>query len=85
MRCVAVIVMLVAAPPAVFAGATVSVDESGFVAFNQIDSDNNGYVSRIEARSVKAVETRFDSADTNKDGLLDRDEYTSVRMAREAD
>jgi Ca2+-binding EF-hand superfamily protein len=67
------------------AAAAASVDASGFIAFNLIDSDANGYVSRIEARSISRVERAFDSADANRDGLLDRDEYTRVRPAREAD
>jgi len=61
----------------------VSVNADGFVAFNFIDSDNNGYVSRVEARSVGAIEAVFESADSNRDGLLNRNEYTSIRSARE--
>ena len=71
------------ATPAV-ADHPVSVNAHGFVAFNRIDSDHNGYVSRVEARSVRVVEAVFDSADIDRDGLLNRDEYTSVRSAREA-
>ena len=71
------------ATPAV-ADHPVSVNAHGFVAFNRIDSDHNGYVSRVEARSVGAVEAVFDSADIDRDGLLNRDEYTSVRSVREA-
>ena len=67
-----------------FPEATLSVDAQGFVAFNQIDSDSNGYVSRVEARSVGSVEAAFETADLNQDGLLDRKEYTSARLAREA-
>jgi hypothetical protein len=76
--------LLALVAPTVLAELAVSVDADGFVAFEQIDSDHNGYVSHVEARSVAAVETRFYSADTNGDGLLDQSEYTSVRMAREA-
>jgi len=50
------------------------------IAFGRIDSDHNGYVSRVEARSVVGVESRFDMADRNKDGLLDREEYLSLRQ-----
>ena len=78
------LLVLMVLSPTVFADASTSVDSTGFVAFKQIDSDRNGYVSRVEARSVAAVESMFDSADINNDGLLDRSEYTSVRMAREA-
>ncbi|MFQ5642486.1 MAG: hypothetical protein ACE5FQ_02190 [Thiogranum sp.] len=65
----------------VLAEQAVSVDAHGFIAFNYIDSDHNGYVSRVEARSVGAVEAAFESADIDRDGLLDRNEYNSVRSA----
>jgi len=71
------------AAPAV-AEQPVSVNEHGFVAFSLIDSDHNGYVSRVEARSVGAIEAVFESADINRDGLLNQNEYTSARSAREA-
>ena len=67
----------------VAAEQAVSVNAYGFVAFNHIDSDHNGYVSRVEARFVGAVEAVFDSADTNRDGLLNRNEYTLVRSNKE--
>ena len=66
-----------------FADHPVSVDERGLVSFRDIDSDRNGYVSRVEARSVVVVENAFDSADANGDGLLDRREYRSVRPRKE--
>lgn len=61
-----------------------AVDAFGFVAFKRLDSDNNGYVSRVEARSVGGVERVFDTADVNRDGLLDRREYQRVRSALHA-
>jgi len=51
------------------------------VAFNRIDSDHNGYLSRAEARPVLVSQSRFDAADRNGDGLLDRDEYVSWGVA----
>ena len=76
--------VLVVVAPQGFADYPASVDAQGLVAFQDIDSDRNGYVSRVEARSIAAVEKAFDSADANQDGLLDRGEYTSVRPATEA-
>ena len=55
------------------------------VPFGRIDSDHNGYVSRVEARSIVVVETHFDAADKNNDSLLDREEYRSSGGARETD
>lgn len=60
-----------------------SVDASGFIAFHALDSDSNGYVSRVEARTVTSVERAFSTADANRDGLLDRAEYERVRPGRE--
>ncbi len=46
------------------------------------DSDHNGYVSCVEARSVSAVENQFDMSDTNQDGLLDKEEHVGLGNAR---
>jgi len=79
------IVVVLALPVAhSFADTPVSVDAQGLVSFQAIDSDHNGYVSRVEARSVVVVENAFDSADANNDGLLDSGEYTSVQSVRKA-
>jgi len=67
-----------------YADTAVSVDAYGLVSFVHLDSDHNGYVSRVEARSVAGVEQAFDSADVNRDGLLDQGEYAHVQQAREA-
>jgi len=61
---------------------TVNAKSGEPVAFMAIDSDHNGYVSRVEARSVPAVESRFDMADTNQDGLLDKEEYVGLGSTR---
>ena len=58
---------------------------AAIVPFSRIDSDHNGYVSRVEARSIVVVETRFDAADRNDDSLLDREEYLSLGGSREND
>jgi len=79
-----VFVLILSAALPVRAYNAVSVDARGLVAFVHLDSDHNGYVSRVEARSVSGVERAFDSADVNRDGLLDRHEYTRVQQPREA-
>lgn len=60
-----------------------SVDAAGFAPFGGLDSDRNGYVSRVEARIATGLHDVFDSADANDDGLLDRAEYRSARSAVE--
>ena len=45
-------------------------------AFNELDRDNDGMLTRAEASSVKGLD--FAKADTNKDGRLDRAEYQAA-------
>lgn len=63
------------------ANEPVSVDSRGYVEFDYIDSDHNGYVSRVEARSIYGVERSFDSADLDRDGLLNAREYRRAQLA----
>ncbi|HHJ13220.1 MAG TPA: hypothetical protein ENJ79_02430 [Gammaproteobacteria bacterium] len=77
-------VALLSAGPATGKERVVQVDAYGMVAFADLDSDRNGFVSRVEARSVSGVEQIFDTADINRDGLLDRHEYTRAQRFREA-
>ncbi|TCK17377.1 hypothetical protein DFR30_0606 [Thiogranum longum] len=82
MKVLAGIVLSCIAAAHAYADTVVSVDERGLVAFIHLDSDHNGYVSRVEARSITGVERAFDTADSNRDGLLDKGEYTQVRQDR---
>ncbi len=84
MKRFAQVVLTVVAPP-VFGQSAAVPDADGLVAFNRIDSDHNGYVSRVEARSIVVVEKYFDAVDRNGDGLLDREEYVLLRASREGD
>jgi len=52
------------------------------VASMVIDSDRNGYVSYAQVYSVSAEEKRIDIADTNRDGLLDKDESVELVKLR---
>ena len=47
--------------------------------FSQIDTDQDGMISRPEASSFSAVEVIFDDADANKDGALDADEFSATQ------
>lgn len=85
MKTLSVLFLTCAASLPVYAADTaVSVDAYGLVSFVHLDSDHNGYVSRVEARSITGVEQAFDSADVNRDGLLDQHEYMRVQQARKA-
>jgi hypothetical protein len=45
-------------------------------AFNDLDKDHDGMLSRSEAAGVKNLD--FAKADTNRDGKLDRAEYEAA-------
>jgi hypothetical protein len=45
-------------------------------AFNDLDKNHDGKLTRAEAASVKDLD--FDKADTNRDGSLDRAEYEAA-------
>jgi Ca2+-binding EF-hand superfamily protein len=45
-------------------------------AFNELDKDKDGLLTKAEASSVKGLD--FAKADTNKDGRLDRAEYEAA-------
>lgn len=45
-------------------------------AFNELDKDKDGMLSKTEASSVKGLD--FAKADTNRDGRLDRAEYEAA-------
>jgi len=46
--------------------------------FNVLDSNNDGYVSRTEARRNPELSKQFKQADRNNDGKLSRTEYLTV-------
>jgi len=53
-----------------------SMSGAGSAAFAQIDTDQDGMISKQEASSFSAVEVIFEDADVNKDGALDADEFS---------
>ena len=53
-----------------------SMSGAGSAAFSQIDTDQDGMISKQEASSFSAVEVIFEDADTNQDGALDADEFS---------
>ena len=59
---------------AVFALASASYASGP--AFNELDKDRDGLLSKAETASVKGLD--FAKADTNKDGRLDRAEYEAA-------
>jgi hypothetical protein len=47
-------------------------------AFNFMDANKDGKISREEAAGFRGVARHFDEADTNKDGFLSREEFESA-------
>lgn len=57
-------------------GQTPAFTESNFgLAFNYIDANRDGQISREEAARFRGVAKHFDAADTNHDGVLSRQEF----------
>lgn len=46
--------------------------------FNKIDKDQDGKLSKEEAKTLPGVAERFDELDKNKDGYLSLDEFNSA-------
>ena len=61
--------------------AAMASSEANAPAFEIIDADQDGMITRDEAASFSALEVTFDKADTNKDGSLDADELANSRQA----
>jgi len=51
--------------------------------FTQVDTDQDGLITKQEAQSFAAVELIFESADVNKDGTLDITEFSEVQKPAE--
>ena len=68
-----------AAPPAAAAPATPAASKYAAQdlerAFNFLDANRDGSISRSEAAAFRNVAKHFDAADTNKDNQLSREEF----------
>ena len=45
------------------------------VTWSELDADGDGSLSKTEAEPIESLSQAFDSADTDKDGMLTADEY----------
>src|SRR3989338_8380351 len=52
-------------------------------AFQKLDTDRDGYISRDEAAKLRGFEKAVDEADDNRDGKLDRDEFVKAQAIHE--
>lgn len=60
--------------------ASAAGDKSGF---DEVDSNKDGAITRGEAASFAALEQRFESADTNHNGLIELNEYKQIEVTEE--
>ena len=50
--------------------------------FRALDLNRDGYVSGAEAAGFRDIVTRFDRADRNRDGKLNRAEYARLKVMK---
>lgn len=53
-----------------------------FVAFEMLDANQDGWISRNEAAANREVAANFDRVDANHDGRLDRQEFARLALNR---
>ena len=59
--------------------AALASSEARAQAFETIDANNDGKITRQEASAFSALEVTFDKVDSNKDGTLDAGEFSRSR------
>ena len=68
---------------ALAAGTTKDTKKENDPGFNKLDTNNDGYLSRSEARKNPYLAKHFKEADKNGDGKLSRAEYLSVMTKKD--
>lgn len=57
-------------------GGAVSQGEAAAPAFNDLDKDQDGYISAVEATSDSTLMDKWNAVDTNSDRKIDRSEFS---------
>ena len=77
----AAVAMAIAAP--LYSAPDDPIPEVPNPAFQKLDTDRDGYISRDEAAKLRGFEKAVDEADDNRDGKLDRDEFVKAQAIHE--
>jgi hypothetical protein len=64
--------------PAQMSPATPNKSETAMSAFQKLDAAHAGYVTKEQAAKLDGFDKSFMQADKNKDGKLDRDEFSAA-------
>jgi hypothetical protein len=73
------------APAASGVPSTTPAKKSGKpAAFDRLDLNRDGKLTRDEAKDSKRISARFDAIDANRDGVLSRDEVRAMAPKRTA-
>jgi hyperosmotically inducible periplasmic protein len=77
----AVAVMAMAAP--VYAAPDIPTTDAPKSAFQKLDTNHDGYISRDEVAKLRSFDEAFDEADDNYDGKLDAYEFVKAQAIYE--
>lgn len=78
---VAAVAMAMAAP--LYASPDIPTPDAPIPAFEKLDTDHDGYISRDEAPKLRSFDRAFGEADGNHDGKLDADEFAKAQAINE--
>jgi hyperosmotically inducible protein len=73
----AAVAMAMAVP--LYAAPDMPTPDASSPAFQKLDTNHDGYISRDEAPKLRSFDTAFAEADANHDGKLDADEFAKAQ------
>jgi len=76
-------ILLGAAALALAAGSAFAAEDKKDPGFNALDKNNDGSISRTEAKGNPDLAKKFKEADKNGDGKLSRTEYLTVMTKKD--
>ena len=79
LNCVMTAAVTMAISPPLYADSEASASRAANPAFQKLDTNHDGYVSRDEASRLRNFGRAFNEADDNHDGKLDQDEFVKAQ------